>query len=196
MPRIQPRSRTTVGEYEPKLAALEEFFGFLPNDYLTMGHKPAMMNAVLELTQAVIFAPGKTTMKLRLLTAYAASSAARCMYCIAHCGALAVDHGISIEQIQNMPSFETHSAFTPEEKAVLRIASKSATAHNSVTDHDFDALREFLDEEGCAEVVGVIALMGFYNRWNDTLATTLERPPLSLANQVLIGRGWEIGKHA
>jgi uncharacterized peroxidase-related enzyme len=195
MPRIQPRPRSLFVEHEPMLRGLEEFFGFLPNDYLTMGHKPAVMAAVSELTQAVVFSPGKTTLKLRLLVAYSVSRAAACMYCVAHCGALAIEQGISLDQIQNILSFETHSKFTSEEKAALRVASRAGKTPNEVTDDDFNTLKTYFDEEGCAEIVAVIALMGFYNRWNDTVATTLERPPLDIASQHLSQYGWGLGKH-
>jgi hypothetical protein len=42
----------------------------------------------------------------------------------------------------------------------------------------------------------MIALFGFLNRWNDTMATELEEHPLALASDVLGGVGWEVGKHA
>lgn len=196
MPRIQGKSRSQLPEFEPMFRQLEEFFGYMPNDYLTMGHRPGIMKAVSDLTAAVVFAPGKTTMDLRLLVAYISSRAARCMYCTAHCGSLASQQGIPVEKLQNILSYETYESFSPLEKAALRVAEKASKSPNAVTDQDFAELRKFLDEEGCAEILGVISLMGFYNRWNDTVATTLERPPHERAEQILKGTGWEVGKHA
>jgi hypothetical protein len=43
--------------------------------------------------------------------------------------------------------------------------------------------------------VGVISLFGYLNRWNDTMATTLEPEPLEFATQHLAKRGWQPGKH-
>ena len=43
--------------------------------------------------------------------------------------------------------------------------------------------------------MGVICLFGWLNRWNDTLATTLEPSPLRFA-QRHVGDGWSPGKHA
>jgi len=175
---------------------LEELFGYMPNDYLTMGHRPGVMKAVSDLTAAVVFAPGKTTMDLRLLVAYISSRAAKCMYCTAHCGSLASQHGIPVEKLQNISSYETNESFSPLEKSVLRVAERASKSPNAVTDQDFSELRKFLDEEGSAEILGVISLMGFYNRWNDTVATTLERAPHERAQQILKGTCWEAGKHA
>ncbi len=61
MPRIQGKSRAKLPEYEEMFQQLEEFFGYLPNDYLTMGHRPGIMKAVSDLTAAVVFAPGETS---------------------------------------------------------------------------------------------------------------------------------------
>ena len=196
MPRIEEKSRLELQEFEPMFRQLEEFFGYMPNDYLTMGHRPQIMKAVSDLTNAVVFAPGKTSMGLRLLIAYISSRAAACMYCTAHLGTLDSQQGISLEKIQNILSYEKNEVFSAVERAVLRVAEKASRSPNIVTDQDFAELKKFFDEEGCAEILGVISLMGFYNRWNDTVATTLERPPHERAEQILKSVGWEAGKHA
>ena len=52
-----------------------------------------------------------------------------------------------------------------------------------------------ISEEQIAEIVGVIALFGWLNRWNDTMATTLEDSPLSWATQNLRPDAWDAGRH-
>jgi hypothetical protein len=42
----------------------------------------------------------------------------------------------------------------------------------------------------------VIAMFGWLNRWNDTMATTLEDKPLDWAQANLAETGWEVDKHA
>ena len=44
-------------------------------------------------------------------------------------------------------------------------------------------------------MVGVIALFGFLNRWNDTFATPLEDEPLEVGGKLLAGKGWYPTKH-
>jgi hypothetical protein len=46
-------------------------------------------------------------------------------------------------------------------------------------------------EEQIVEIVGVIALFGFLNRWNNTMATPLEDEPI----EYLSRGGWQAGKH-
>ncbi len=45
------------------------------------------------------------------------------------------------------------------------------------------------------EMMGVIALFGYLNRWNDVMGTSLEEDAVESANQYLKDKGWDIGKH-
>jgi uncharacterized peroxidase-related enzyme len=172
---------------------LEELFGFLPNDITTLGHKPAVMKAVVDLTGAVLLAEGKTPIPFRLLVMYSSSRAAGCMYCTAHCATLGEKHGLSMDKIQNIREYKTYSGFSEAERAALAVAEKANKLPNAVTDEDFAELRQYFDDEAIAEIVSLIALMSFFNKWNDTLATTLEKPPLDMASSSL--PWWSAGKH-
>ena len=44
-------------------------------------------------------------------------------------------------------------------------------------------------------MLGVVAMFGFLNRWNDTMSTPLEALPAQVAEQALGVRGWTAGKH-
>ncbi len=67
---------------------------------------------------------------------------------------------------------------------------------NAVTDADFDALKKHFDEDQIVELVTVICLFGWLNRFNDTMATELESRPRAFAEANLAAAGWDIGKHA
>ena len=45
------------------------------------------------------------------------------------------------------------------------------------------------------EIVAMISLFGWLNRWNDTMATDLEDEPVEFASKHLAHQGWETGKH-
>jgi len=66
---------------------------------------------------------------------------------------------------------------------------------NAVTDAMFTELRKHWNDEQVVEIVSVIAMFGFLNRWNDTLATPLEDSPLEFGERHLAGQGWDAGKH-
>ena len=52
----------------------------------------------------------------------------------------------------------------------------------AVTDEDFEALRAHYDEKAIVEIVAIISVFGFLNRWNSTLSTDLEDIPAAFAN--------------
>lgn len=56
-------------------------------------------------------------------------------------------------------------------------------------------LRKHWDEGEIVEILGVIALFGYLNRWNDSMGTQLEKPAANDGQKYLSKNGWEIGKH-
>jgi len=65
-----------------------------------------------------------------------------------------------------------------------------------MTDDDFAELERHYTEAQIVDIVAVIALFGFLNRFNDTMATELETSPIEAGKRYLTGRGWPVGKHA
>ena len=43
--------------------------------------------------------------------------------------------------------------------------------------------------------IGTIALFGYLNRWNDTMATELEPRAVEVAERAIGATGWQPGKH-
>ena len=66
---------------------------------------------------------------------------------------------------------------------------------NGTKEVPVEALRRHFSDQNIVEIVSVISLFGFLNRWNDTLATTLEPGAQDLASQTLRSAGWQKGKH-
>lgn len=64
-----------------------------------------------------------------------------------------------------------------------------------MTDEMFAELKKHWNEGQIVEIVGVIALFGFLNRWNDTMASPLEADSIGVAERLLAPHGWEIGRH-
>ena len=63
-------------------------------------------------------------------------------------------------------------------------------------DADFVELKKHYSEAQIVDIVAVIALFGFLNRFNDTMATQLESSPIEAGKRYLAKRGWTVGKHA
>jgi hypothetical protein len=66
---------------------------------------------------------------------------------------------------------------------------------NAVEPTHFEALKTHYNDKQIVEIVAVISLFGFLNRWNDTMATQLEGPAIAFAEEVLGPNGWDGGKH-
>jgi len=77
----------------------------------------------------------------------------------------------------------------------LDFALAAAAVPNDVTDEMFAAMRRHWSEGQIVEIVGVIAMFGFLNRWNDTMGTPLEAEPIEVGEKFLAGHGWTPGKH-
>ena len=155
---------------------------------------PALLQAFAGLSGKV-FAPGRIEPALKSLVSYVASRAAGCVYCQAHTGHTSHRNGVSEEKLQAAFEFETSPLFDDRERAALRLACHASVVPNATQESDVEALRKHFDDDEIVELVSVIALFGFLNRWNDTMATTLEQSPRSFGEKALGEAGWEAGKH-
>ncbi len=66
---------------------------------------------------------------------------------------------------------------------------------NAVTAEIAAELKRHWDEGEIVEILGVIALFGYLNRWNDSMATTLEPGAAATGERRLAPSGWDRGKH-
>jgi uncharacterized peroxidase-related enzyme len=194
MARVEPLSREEARELDDAFAPVEERMGFLPNSMLTMARRPEILRALAALTQAA--RAGTVSPELKELVALIASGAAGCRYCEAHTASNATRKGADDAKIAQVWSYETSELFTDAERAALRLAQHAAVVPNAATEEDFVELRRHFDDGEIVELMTMIALFGFLNRWNDTLATDLETTPLELATLVIGPAGWKPGKHA
>jgi uncharacterized peroxidase-related enzyme len=194
MTLVTPKTRQTLADMEPTFQAVEAAMGFVPNSMLTMAHWPELLQSFGGFAGGIING-GELQRSLKQLVAFVVSNAAGCRYCQAHTSHGAEVSGVSAEKIQAAFEFETSALFTDAEKAALRVALHAGMVPNAVEPEHMDALREHFSDKQCVEVVAVISLFGFLNRWNDTLATTLEETPRAFAAETIAGAGWEVGKH-
>lgn len=172
--RLKPAERKSLPEdLSSIMEGAEAMMGFTANDGLLMARKPAMMKALSALTVSIY---GDTSLDQGLirLVAYVASTAAGCRYCKGHTAFGAMNHGVSKEKLEDAWAYETSRHYTDAERAALRLAHHSAVAPHEVSDEVFDALRPYWSEQEIIDIVAVISLFGFLNRWNSVLGTDLE----------------------
>ena len=173
MARLAPLSPAAVPDLAPVLEAGRKIMGFLPNDGLTMARRPALLRAVLGLVEAV-YAPGEVDAGFKRLLGEVASRAAGCRYCEAHAANGAARNGIDAARLAAVWTFDRSELFSPAERAALRLALAAGQVPNAVTDESFAELRRHWTDDQIVELLGVLSLYGFLNRWNATLNTDLE----------------------
>lgn len=197
MPHMKPLAFDSVPEdIQERFVHYKETRGFTPNSIQTMARRPNVVRAFMQLNQAVLY-EGTVSEELKMLVSLIASQAAGCRYCQAHMANLSKIYKASEEKIARVWEFETAECFSEAERAALRLAYKGALSPAQASQADFDAVYEYFDEGQVVEIVASIALFGFLNRWNDTMATELEELPADVAKDTLGGSfGWEAGKHS
>jgi alkylhydroperoxidase family enzyme len=195
MPNLDPLQREQVPELEPALQAMQAALGFVPISLLTLAGQPEIAKAVAALTGSVL-GGGSLAPQLKQMVGFVASTAAGCRYRQAHTAGLAAHAGVDSAKLAAAWDFETDSRFSGAEKAALRLARDASVVANAATQEHFRDLRKFFAEDEMVEIVEVIALFGWFNRWNDTMAIQLEDEALQFASRELSARGWTPSKHA
>ncbi len=194
MSLVSQKTREQLPEMEPLLELVEASMGFVPNSMLTMAHWPELLAAFGGLGGTVLQS-GEIEPELKQLIALVSSRAAGCNYCQAHTSHSAHRLGADQQKIAAVFDFETSDLFDDREHAALKLAWHGSLQPSAAEPADFEAARAFFSERELVEIVAVVSLFGFLNRWNDTMATELETSPATFAAENLSAAGWQRGKH-
>src|SRR4030042_2744962 len=194
-PLVYPKSTADDIELQKLVEFYNETLGFCPNSIKTMHIRPRVAKAFIEMNKAVMENHGRLTSVLKRFIAYISSLSAGCRYCQAHSIRAAERYGASQLQLDNIWDYKVHSSFSEAERAALDFAMVCSVIPNGVTDEVGDNLRNYWDEGEIVEMLGVISLFGFLNRWNDSMGTEIEEGALDSGGGVLKERGWDSGKH-
>jgi len=192
--RIDGLKRDNLGELEGVFQLVEGAMGFLPNSMLIMARKPGLVEAFAGLG-AVVQGPSPLPDEIKRMAAFMASRAAGCVYCQTHTHHQAASAGISDAKLDAIWAYETSDLFSDAERAALRVAQAAGQVPNAVTAEDMASLKQHFTDEQVVDLVAVISLFGFLNRWNDTFATVLEDEPVAHAQAHMAAHGWDAGKH-
>ncbi len=195
MPLVTPIdiSDTSVKEL---VKFFNETLGFCPNSVLTMQRRPNIAKAFIELNMAVMENHGQLTSEFKRLLAFVSSNTAGCRYCQAHTIRAAERYGSTLKRLENVWDFKNQDVFTDAEKAALQFAQEASLVPVNVTEATEKQLHVYWSDDDIVEIMGVIALFGYLNRWNDVMATSLEWDAKTSGEDLLKGISWVPGKHA
>ena len=159
-----------------------------------MGHWPELRETWNQMIQ-LVFPEREVSGELKQLVFTVASLASGCRHCQSHGAYHLHKIGVPDEKIQALWSFETSDLFTDAERAALRLAMAAGVAPNMTEPENFVEMRQHFSNIQIIEILAVIAVGGYLNRWNDTIATVTDQESIDFADQVLRQVGWDPGKH-
>lgn len=195
MSHMKPLPAETTPELQADFAIFEKILGFVPNSLLTMQRRPKLVKGFGALTKGLMDPEGGVDLGFMRLVAHFASRAAGCQYCEAHTLVAANIHGVSQEKLDAIWDYQTSPLYSEAERVALDFATAAGSVPNAVDAQLFARMRQHWNEEQIVQILGVVCLYGFLNRWNDSMATDLEEEPRKMAGKVLSKGGWTGGKH-
>ena len=195
-PLVSPLDRNSTKQAKEMATFYDKTLGFTPNSLFTMMHRPRIAKAFLEMNQAVMENKGSITSSMKREIAYLSSMTTGCRYCEAHAIRAAERYGSSKERLENIWEYKSHVAFSEADRAMFDLAIAASQVPNGVSEEIKARAKKFFSDGEIVEILGVVALFGYLNRWNDSMGTELENPAVKSAEKILEARGWEVGKHS
>ena len=195
MALVTPLSTDENEEVTELARFFNETLGFCPNSVLTMQRRPAIAKAFINLNMAVMANDGSVTAEQKRLIGYITSANTGCRYCEAHTILAAARYGGTDERLANIWSFRESEMYSAGEKAAFEFALAASSVPNAVDDSISKELHKYWDEGEIVEILGVISLFGYLNRWNDSMGTTMEAGAVDAGERLLTTSTWTRGKH-
>jgi uncharacterized peroxidase-related enzyme len=197
MARLKPLAADANPDLKESMQAYLHHLGYVPNSPLVLARRPKIVKALAQMAGAVW---DKESSEVRLgfkrLVAYMASRTHGCNYSMAHAADAAHRLGESDARIAAVVDYRASPLFSEAERAALDFAIAAASQPNAVTDELLERTRKHWNEGQIVEIAAAVALNGFLNRWNDTMAVPLEPEPIAFGEKHLAPHGWRVGKHA
>lgn len=114
---------------------------------------------------------------------------------MAHTAGGSLRFGVDEKKLAAVWEYRTSPLYTEAERVALDFALAAASQPNDVSDELFEKMKRHWSEGQIVEIAATVALFGFLNRWNDTMATPLEEEPIEVGDKFLASHGWSVGRH-
>lgn len=156
--------------------------------------RPEVWGALSELNKVTMNNDLGPQMTLEVFTV--ASLGSGCRHCQSHGAFGLADMGVDTDRIRDLWSFESSDSFSKADRAALRFALAAGKAPSDVTPEHHREMRRHYTDAQIADILSIICVAGWLNRWNDSLATVTDQESVDWAEQHLADVGWSIGKHS
>ena len=188
-------------EHSELFEITQSIMGFVPNSMLLMAERPEILYSFSTLVTSIINPPvkvsklkmlkifikqalailkskkqrsGQLPIEIKWMVANVASKASGCNYCQNHTQHSAHKYGVSSEKLDKLFEYKTSPLFSDGERAALDLAMAGGSVPNYSSKEHFVELAKYFTKNEIIDIVAIISLFGFLNRWNDTIKTDLE----------------------
>ena len=182
-------NRHQFEQFDNLFNGVESFMGYLPNAHLLMAERPELLMSFSNLASTIFQAEG-IDIQTKQLIALASSLSSGCKYCQAHTSHGAERAGVSAKKISDILKYTESDLYDDKERALLDLAFAAGKTPNECNKNHFDQLKKYFSKKEIIDIVSVISLFGYLNRWNDTLGTVLEDIPEEFVEDNLKPLGW------
>ena len=191
-PLVKPLNKESK-ELKKLIKFYDETLGFCPNSVKTMFLRPEIAYSFIELNKAVMENKGQVSSKLKRMIGFVSSRVSGCNYCQAHTIRAAERYGASKNKLENIWEFRENKDFSKKEKIALEFSIAASSIPNGVDEDLSREIRKYWDDGEIVEMLGVISLFGFLNRWNDSMGTRIEEAADKSGKKYI--KGWNPQKH-
>lgn len=195
MARLDPLPADANPDLQEAFQNFKRLLGYVPNSALVMQRKPKLVKALAQLASAVWDPASEVNIGFKRLVAYMASCTHGCNYSMAHAAEAAHRAGVADAKLEAVIEYRTSPLYSEAERVALDFAVAAASQPNAVTDELFEKMKKHWTDAQIVEIMGAVAINGFLNRWNDTIAPALEAEPVAFGEKHLARHGWRVGKH-
>ena len=182
-------NRHQFEQFDNLFNGVESFMGYLPNAHLLMAERPELLMNFSNLASTIFQAEG-IDIQTKQLIALASSLSSGCKYCQAHTSHGAERAGVNANKISDILKYTESDLYDDKERALLDLAFAAGKTPNECNKNHFDQLKKYFSKKEIIDIVSVISLFGYLNRWNDTLGTVLEDIPEEFVEDNLKPLGW------
>lgn len=144
----------------------EDKSGSVPEWVKVMAHRPEILKEFVELFN-VVMKEGEIDNLLKWKIAYVVSQTLKCKFCVDVTEKMLEKFGATKETIQSVKNLENLQG---KEKNILELVKDVTLDGHLDQPQIFEELKEQMTEPQLVEVISVIGLFNYINRFNNTLA--------------------------
>lgn len=185
MANIEPLDFENPAQADPELNRLVVELGYRPNAILTMARKPGLVVLAQDLLKLIYLNDGTLQRELKHLVGVETTRISGSFYTTVHLVHAAHTLGaISWQKISAIENYNENPLFNERERAALAVADVGGRLPMGNSRGAFIAASKWYSEAELVDIAAVIAMFGFFSRWNSLVQTDLEDVPAGVIENV------------